>query len=73
MCYFSRWKHIAHYKAKNQTTVKTNFRARTHACLHGDLPNTLPDWRPAQHCLTGDLHNTFPEQRLFQHITCLAT
>ena len=26
VCYFSKLEHIANYKAKNQSTVKTNFR-----------------------------------------------
>ena len=28
MCHFSKLEHIVHYKAKNQNTVKTNFRER---------------------------------------------
>ena len=31
MCYFSKLEHIAHYKAKNQTQSKTNFRSRARA------------------------------------------
>ena len=34
MCYFSRLEHIAHYKAKNWTTVKTNFCKHTHTHAH---------------------------------------
>ena len=30
VCYFSRLEHIAHYKAKNQNTIKANFSVRTH-------------------------------------------
>ena len=36
MCYFPRLEHIAHYKAKNQTTVKTNFPQRAHKRTHGN-------------------------------------
>ena len=37
MCYFSKLEHIAHYKAKNQNTVKqtcASARACMQACTH---------------------------------------
>ena len=38
MCFFSELEHIAHYKAKNQNTVKSNslthVQANTHICMH---------------------------------------
>ena len=34
MCYFSKLEHIAHYKTKNQKTVKTNPRMHTHTHTH---------------------------------------
>ena len=37
MCYFFGLEHIAHYKAKNQNTVKTNSCTHTyklHTCSH---------------------------------------
>ena len=34
MCYDSRLEHIAHFKAKNENTVKTNFRAHARAHTH---------------------------------------
>ena len=33
MCYLSKLEHIAHCKAKNQSTVKTNFM-RAHMCAY---------------------------------------
>ena len=33
VCYFSKLEHITHHKAKNQSTVKTNYCE--HACTHG--------------------------------------
>ena len=34
MCYFSKLEHTARYKAKNQSTVKTNFCMHMHAHTH---------------------------------------
>ena len=38
MCFFPELEHIAHYKAKNQNTVKSNslthVQANTHICMH---------------------------------------
>ena len=41
-CYFSRFEHIAHYKAKNQTQSKTNFRSRARAnCFWGKRQHAI--------------------------------
>ena len=46
MCYFSKLEHIAHFKAKNQNIVKTNFctHARTHTHTHTQSQYNSLNW-----------------------------
>ena len=45
ICYFSKLEHIAHNKAKNQNTVKTNAHAHTHTHTHTQLIGQLKEDR----------------------------
>ena len=63
-CYFPKLEHIAHYKAKNQNTVKTNFHtcACSHTHAHTQHNNTHT------HTHTHKQHNT-TQHNTTQHNT----